>query len=144
MAAGGNKNALNRAVGPDGHRDWSFGLFDCFDECGVCCCAVWCPCVVFGKNKQRLNHLQSRGTPLAGGGESGDGDCAIYGCLLIPNCAWILQTGNRADVRAHYSISGGTPEDCLSSTFCRPCALTQESREIELEENSFAGFSKAN
>jgi hypothetical protein len=110
MAAGGNKNALNRAVGPDGHRDWSFGLFDCFDECGVCtsslgltsyiladplslsgCCAVWCPCVVFGKNKQRLNHLQSRGTPLAGGGESGDGDCAIYGCLLIPNCAWILQ-----------------------------------------------------
>jgi hypothetical protein len=52
---------------------------------------MWCPCVVFGKNKQRLHHLQSRGTPLAGGGESAGGDCAIYGCLLIPNCAWILQ-----------------------------------------------------
>lgn len=36
MAAGGNKNALNREVGSDGKRDWSFGLFDCFDECGVC------------------------------------------------------------------------------------------------------------
>jgi Cys-rich protein (TIGR01571 family) len=55
-----------------------------------------------------------------------------------------MQTGNRSDVRAHYSIRGDTPVDCLSSTFCRPCALTQESREIELEENSFGGFSKPN
>jgi len=36
MVAGGNKNGLNRPVGPDGKRDWTFGLFDCFDACGLC------------------------------------------------------------------------------------------------------------
>jgi hypothetical protein len=36
MAAGGNKNALNLAIGPDGQRDWSYGLFDCFSACGLC------------------------------------------------------------------------------------------------------------
>ena len=36
MAAGGNRNALNREVGADGRRDWSFGLFDCTSACGLC------------------------------------------------------------------------------------------------------------
>jgi hypothetical protein len=34
--AGGNKNALNREIGIDGMREWSYGLLDCFDECGLC------------------------------------------------------------------------------------------------------------
>ena len=36
MATGGNRNALNREIGVDGHRDWSFGLLDCTHECGIC------------------------------------------------------------------------------------------------------------
>jgi hypothetical protein len=36
MATGGNRNVLNREIGVDGHRDWSFGLFDCTHECGLC------------------------------------------------------------------------------------------------------------
>jgi hypothetical protein len=40
MGAGGNKNALNRAVGPDGQRDWSHGLFDCTEDCGLCMSAI--------------------------------------------------------------------------------------------------------
>lgn len=36
MTAGGNKNVLNRPLGDDGQRDWSYGLFDCTDECGLC------------------------------------------------------------------------------------------------------------
>src|SRR6266702_6296271 len=101
MATGGNRNALNREVGADGRRDWSFGLFGCTAECGLCmstslvkrscmladplslagCWAAWCPCVVYAKNKQRLQHLQIRGTPLPGGGERYNLDCCIYGCL---------------------------------------------------------------
>ncbi|KAH9013812.1 PLAC8 family-domain-containing protein [Lactarius pseudohatsudake] len=137
MAVGGNRNALNRAVGVDGRRDWSFGLFDCTSECGLCCFAVWCPCVVYTKNKQRLHHLRSQDTPLPGGGEGVDTDCCLYGCLLIPGFAWILQMGGRSDIRARYSIHGGAMDDCLTSFCCRSCSLTQERREIELEENSF-------
>lgn len=36
MSMGGNKNALNRELGVDGRRDWSYGLFDCTSECGLC------------------------------------------------------------------------------------------------------------
>jgi hypothetical protein len=36
MSAGGSKNALNRPIGPDGKRNWSYGLFDCFSACGLC------------------------------------------------------------------------------------------------------------
>ena len=53
-----------------------------------------------------------------------------------------MQVGNRANVRTRYSIRGDALGDCLTSWCCQPCALTQERREIELEENSFEGFSR--
>ena len=111
MAAGGNRNALNREIGVDGQRDWSFGLCDCTDECGLCmstglvklsynlaeplslegCWALCCPCVVYSKNKQRLEYLQSHGTPLPGGGERFNADCSIHGLLVPTGYAWVLQ-----------------------------------------------------
>jgi hypothetical protein len=36
MKAAGNKNALNREVGEDGLRDWSYGLLDCFAARRLC------------------------------------------------------------------------------------------------------------
>jgi hypothetical protein len=36
MVTGGKRNALNREVGVDGHRDWSHGLFSCTEECCLC------------------------------------------------------------------------------------------------------------
>jgi hypothetical protein len=36
MVEGGNKNALNRETGADGLRDWSYDLFDCFSDWGLC------------------------------------------------------------------------------------------------------------
>ena len=36
MKAGGDKNALNRPIGPDDRRGWSFGLFDFFPRCRLC------------------------------------------------------------------------------------------------------------
>ncbi|KAI9450102.1 PLAC8 family-domain-containing protein [Lactarius psammicola] len=137
MGAGGNRNALSREVGAGGLANvtWSFGLFDYTSECGLCCWATWCPCVVYSKNKQRLRHLQTRGTPLPGGGERYNVDCCAYGCL-IPTCnAWVLQVDPRTDIRARYGIRGGITERYL---------YVLERREIELEENSFEeGFLKS-
>jgi len=47
------------------------------------------------------------------------------------------QLRTREEVRERYGIRGAAFGDCLSSWCCRPCALTQERREIELEESSF-------
>lgn len=48
------------------------------------------------------------------------------------------QMGSRTDIRNHYEIRGESTDDCLASLFCRSCALTQEGRELELEEKSFS------
>lgn len=43
----------------------------------------------------------------------------------------------RGNTRARYNIKGGGLGDCCTAFCCLPCDLTQESREIELEEQSF-------
>ena len=32
----GDHGANYRPRGPDGKREWSYGLFDCFSRCGLC------------------------------------------------------------------------------------------------------------
>jgi len=143
MAADGNRNVLNCEIGADGQRDWSHGLFDFTDECGLCCYSSFCPCVVYSKNKQRLHQLQTHGTPLPGGGDRYTADCSFFACLALTGNAFILMIKNRSNIRSRYNIRGSTMNDCATSIFCRCCSLTQERREIELEENSFEGFSQS-
>jgi hypothetical protein len=110
MAAGGNRNVLNCEIGADGRRDWSHGLFDYNDECGLCmstslvklpynlaeplslegCYASFCPCVVYSQNNQRLRQLWTHGTPLPGGGDRYTVGCSIYALLALNGHAFIL------------------------------------------------------
>ncbi|KAH9969284.1 PLAC8 family-domain-containing protein [Lactifluus volemus] len=136
MKIGGNKNSLNCEIGADGKRNWSYGLFDCFGECGLCCWAAFCGCVVYGKNRQRLHHLQREGAALPGGGERYADHCMIYGLLAPCHHGWVLQVNQRTELRERYNIRGSIYEDLFSSWCCRSCSLTQERREIELEEMS--------
>ena len=62
--------------------NWSYGLLDCFSDCGTCCLAYFCPCVVFQQVKQRINYLSSNGRPDPEQGGSGcGGDCCLYGTV---------------------------------------------------------------
>jgi hypothetical protein len=36
MQMGNDRNAKNCPIGPDGKRDWSYGLLDCSDRSGLC------------------------------------------------------------------------------------------------------------
>ena len=47
------------------------------------------------------------------------------------------QIRQREEMRERYGIRGSGVGDCCVAAWCRPCALTQEHREIELEERSF-------
>ncbi|KAI0249608.1 hypothetical protein BJV78DRAFT_1283862 [Lactifluus subvellereus] len=111
MKVGGNKNALNREIGADGRREWRFGLFDCFNACGLRTqdrpSSANPP-----RSKRRLRSLQDNGAITA------------------------LLSKNRADIRNRYGIRGSAVGDCLIYFGCGPCALTQERRELELEERS--------
>jgi Cys-rich protein (TIGR01571 family) len=122
------------------------------------CCAWCCPCVVYSKNRQRLRNLQQQGAPLPDGGKRYDDHCCIYAALVPSGYAWVLQVRlrclkrcrvtdtslsspvdeipNRAETRERYGIRGDAYTDCFVAWLCRPCSLTQERREIELEESS--------
>ncbi|KAJ7230560.1 PLAC8-domain-containing protein [Mycena pura] len=140
QVGGGNRNAAGKPLNSSGKREWSEGLCGCFEACGTFCCAWWCPCIVHGKNKQRLRHLQEKGSPDPDGGSCCSGACWAHCCLTSWfGLGWVLSCGTRGDVRSRYGIEGGGCGDCLASCCCAPCDLTQVSREIELEEKSYGG-----
>ena len=77
----------------NGEREWSHDLMDCFSDCGTCCFAYFCPCMVYQQVKTRLDHLQRNGRPDPEHGGSGcGGDCCLYGTLLgCCGLGWVLQ-----------------------------------------------------
>ncbi|KAH9478046.1 Cell number regulator 11 [Psilocybe cubensis] len=137
---GGNRNAKCMPVAADGTRDWSTDLcLFCDHNLGTCCKALWCPCIVYGRNKARIEYLYAEQTAHpTKGGPACSGDCAIHACLTT-FClfGWAIQIPNRASVRRRYNIEGDWLGDCAAALFCSPCELSQESREIDLEEQSF-------
>ncbi|KAF8996340.1 PLAC8 family-domain-containing protein [Cyathus striatus] len=137
---GGNKNAKNLPVGPDGKRDWSFGLFGCCGDMGACCLGTWCPCLLHARNKRRLEHLNTQGTPHPNRHDVCNGDSCVYGLIEVAfDMGWILQIGTRGAIRERYQIRGSTGSDCMAAMCCGICDLVQGHRELELEENSFSG-----
>jgi Cys-rich protein (TIGR01571 family) len=58
---------------------------------------------------------------------------------MTPSDRRPLQVRTRTEIRERYGIRGDSSEDCIMSFCYRPLALTQERREIELEESSFYG-----
>ncbi len=60
MQVGGNRNARNCPVGPDGKRGWSFGLFGCFGRCGLCTLDPDQNAAIFPHADQRLTLPLSR------------------------------------------------------------------------------------
>ncbi|PPR05319.1 hypothetical protein CVT26_011577, partial [Gymnopilus dilepis] len=156
---GGNRNAKNLPVGPDG-REWSEGLCGCFGDTGTCVVAWCCPCITYSNVKRRYEHLNDKGYPdPEHGGSCCNSDCMIHGCLIYCGLGWIMQASifclncclaksercslsqmmNRGSIRARYNIKGSGVGDCCTSFWCTPCELTQESRELDLEEASFGG-----
>ncbi|KIM38033.1 hypothetical protein M413DRAFT_448072 [Hebeloma cylindrosporum] len=139
MVAAGNRNVKNLPVGADG-REWSNGLCGCCDDAGTCIVACFCPCIVYSQVKHRYEHLNSKGYPdPEHGGGCCNSDCMIHGLIAWCGFGWILQMAQRTSIRGRYNIKGGGCSDCCSAYCCTPCELTQESRELQLEEESFGG-----
>ncbi|KAI0273895.1 PLAC8 family-domain-containing protein, partial [Russula aff. rugulosa BPL654] len=94
-----------------------------------CCCC----CHVYSRNKRRLDHLETHGTPLREPVERYNHDCVSYFWLQFFLCSgWILSAISRSNVRRRYGIRGDAINDVLLSGCCHPCELVQEHREIQL------------
>ncbi|CAM0877649.1 unnamed protein product [Alopecurus aequalis] len=106
---------------------WSSGLFDCFDDCGLCCLTCWCPCITFGK----VAEIVDRGSTSCG--TSGAlyallaGLAGLTGCW----CQWVYSCTYRAKMRAQYALPDAPCCDCCVHFCCEPCALCQEYKELK-------------
>ena len=96
------------------------GLFACFDSCGTCCLGTWCPCILFGRSRARLQNPQLKRGDLPYCSPS----CCGYACVLIvcPPFQCLFGWMQRGDVRARYDIEGGGCGDCLAH-FCCDCCV---------------------
>ncbi|KAM0756630.1 PLAC8-domain-containing protein [Meredithblackwellia eburnea MCA 4105] len=133
---GGSKNPLNKPVNAMGKREWSYGLFDCFDECGTCMMASFLPCFLYGQTRTKLEHMQRNNRPDPAGGSMCTGGCCLFYCLAPCYGAQIMLYMERNELVSRYGIEpSGT--DCLVAFCCSCCAQIQHSREIEAEERSY-------
>ncbi|KZV89636.1 PLAC8-domain-containing protein [Exidia glandulosa HHB12029] len=138
---GMNRNPKNLPYNSDGKREWSEGLCDCCGSCGVCCVATFFPCITYAKNKSRREYLGAHNKPHPSGGDCCGCDCFLYACLTSFTClGWCLSISERTATRSRYSIKGNWCSSCMAVWCCLPCAMTQESREIELEERSLQRY----
>ncbi|KAF7351556.1 hypothetical protein MSAN_01588100 [Mycena sanguinolenta] len=133
MQVGGSRNANNMPL-VDGQREWSYDLFDCLADPLTCVVSWFLPCVSYGRNRARYNSLEN-------GTVSKD---PMEGIISNETIMYGVAHG-RAQTRGRYSIQGDPASDFFLACCCAPCSLTQESREIALEEQSLghpgAGFS---
>ncbi|TFK35988.1 PLAC8 family-domain-containing protein [Crucibulum laeve] len=134
---GGNRNVKNLPVKHEG-RSWSYSLFGCFNECGICLVALCCPWSVHTRIEQRFEHLQHyNASDPENGGPFWTRACAAEALITSMGGGWVLHMLSRREMRQRYSIRGNELWDIFVSFLCGPCELTQEAREIGLEEESY-------
>ncbi|KAF7318524.1 HD domain-containing protein [Mycena chlorophos] len=138
MKAGNPRNALNLPINAEGERAWSHSFFGCCSDCGLLCYTLWCPCIMHGKNRQRLRSLQESNSPDLDP-SSVSGSCIAWAILAPLGLGCIPQCFNRGEVRARYGIQGSGCMDCLATHYCPHADMIQVSRELELEEKSLLG-----
>ena len=104
-------------------RKWKESLFGCSD-CRTCCCGLWCPCVLYGENYEKLN----MGSNAAG--------CVIYFALAFLFCQCIPGVAIRQTMHRTYNLKGGCLGACCAYLWCAPCAICQDTREIAYQQGT--------
>jgi Cys-rich protein (TIGR01571 family) len=105
-------------------KDWSHGLFGCFDDPGVCLKMYCCPCLVVGEINEYVE---------PGGFAKG---CLLWCCCM--SCCYapifIQEVPNRAKVAQKAGIDpanvGGLPIVCCCY-FCSTVQVAQEINELK-------------
>jgi Cys-rich protein (TIGR01571 family) len=96
-------------------RDWSNGIFGCFNDCSTCIIAYFCPCYVFGKNAEAV------------------GDSCLLCALsqFVPILNLWARVSVRGKIREQKGIEGSCFKDLLCVWCCGICSIVQEAQEIQ-------------
>ena len=99
------------------------GLYDCCNDCDICCYGCWCPSCLYGENAVQID------------GSDYDEACMIYFLAGRNPLAVIPLTDNRRALREKYALPEEPCDDCSVVSFCSPCAVCQAARELKIRNN---------
>ncbi|XP_064155100.1 cornifelin homolog [Anguilla rostrata] len=88
--------------------DWSSNVCDCCDDCGICLCGAFLPCILGCKVAQ----------------DQGESCCLPF----LPGALIALRTG----IRGKYNISGSICDDWMIMSCLPLCGLCQMAREQKM------------
>eukprot|EP01061_Rhynchopus_euleeides_P042631 TRINITY_DN7435_c0_g2_i1.p1 TRINITY_DN7435_c0_g2~~TRINITY_DN7435_c0_g2_i1.p1 ORF type:complete len:170 (+),score=42.98 TRINITY_DN7435_c0_g2_i1:47-556(+) len=106
-------------------HDWGYGLFGCFDDCGLCCDVFWCGVCMQSRLHDAMN--------LRPNSMNGPVCCGLFiGSFVIGGLACCLHNCYvRGATREKYNIEGNGCADCCTSLFCGACIQCQMHREYQ-------------
>ncbi|KAL8279241.1 hypothetical protein RQP46_008278 [Phenoliferia psychrophenolica] len=138
MTIGGARNSKSLPIGLDGKRSFNHGLCSCLETPSLALNAICCPCIQFSRTHSKMVHLSTTGEP-----HPAPQNVGLWCCLyaLAPQATFgvgqiMLQCFSRLQTRQRYGIRGDMVQDALVASFCTPCSLVQEAREIADEEEA--------
>mmetsp|Transcript_15525 Transcript_15525/g.17896 ORF Transcript_15525/g.17896 Transcript_15525/m.17896 type:complete len:186 (-) Transcript_15525:213-770(-) len=106
------------------YQGWEPGMFKnsfwgCFDDCGTCLEATFCPCILYGRNYDAIH------------GEGCTQQCFAYLVAAYFGAHCLIRIDFRKDLKQKFNIPQEEVKDCLLTYFCDCCAISQEAREIK-------------
>uniref|UniRef100_V9LAL8 Cornifelin-like protein b n=1 Tax=Callorhinchus milii TaxID=7868 RepID=V9LAL8_CALMI len=114
--------ATNITIAQQKRKEWTTGLCNCCDDCGVCWFALCClPCFMC---KTVDDFGECLCLPLM------DGYCNVCGLMSMGPIPPI-SIAMRAAVRERYGIRGSICNDCCVMYWCLSCGWCQMAREIK-------------
>lgn len=152
---------LPESYHPPAVEDWTTGLFGCIEDVNSCWTGLCCPCMLFGRNLEKLNDEISYNCACVGHAICVEGGIAL--AILTATCHGTIDPGTVALLAEGLfctwwlcSVYTGIPRQILQRKYrlkdspCEPstvhlcfhwCALCQEHREMKnhLSEESVSG-----
>ncbi|KAL4984841.1 PLAC8 family-domain-containing protein [Aspergillus falconensis] len=112
-------------------NEWNDSVWGCFSPVQACFMSWCCPCMLYGKQSERLQD------PGFKHGTNVNGDCCLF---VLANCcglSWVLTMMKRRDMREKFGIKGSVGGDCILSCCCSCCVLVQQEKELDAQARRF-------
>ncbi|EFJ11620.1 hypothetical protein SELMODRAFT_125873 [Selaginella moellendorffii] len=140
---------LPESYEPPANEPWTTGICGCADDTDTCCLGLFCPCVLFGRNVERMKDNVPWTTPctchaifVEGGIALALGTAAFHG--INPRAAFLvgeallflwwmcgIYTGLfRQELQKKYHLQDSPCDPCMVHCCMHWCALCQEHREM--------------
>ncbi|KAI3748972.1 hypothetical protein L6452_12450 [Arctium lappa] len=144
------RQPLPESFEPPGVEPWSTGIFGCAQDTESCWTGLFCPCVLFGRNYEKLKDDTPWTTPcvchaifVEGGMALAAGTAIIHG--IDPETTFLLWEGLlfswwmcgiytgfvRQTLQKKYHLKNSPSDPCLVHCGLHWCALCQEHREMK-------------